>query len=84
MPKIRSLAPGYPSPYAFTEFLRLILGIWEKKFYQIKGVEHSVRKIQSYSELRFIFNDELLISQYPLQLTLELLQSNGAVKLFEA
>ena len=59
------------------------LGIWNKNFYQIKGVEHSVWQIESYSELKSIFKDELMLPLYPLDLTLDLLQRNGAAKLFE-
>lgn len=59
------------------------LGIWNKNFYQIKGTEHSVRKIQSYAELKSIFSDELSLPRYPLELTLNLLQANGAANLFE-
>jgi len=58
-------------------------GIWNRSFYQINGVDHSVRQIQSYSDLKTVFNDELMIPQYPLKLTLDLLQGNGATKLFE-
>jgi N-hydroxyarylamine O-acetyltransferase len=59
------------------------LGIWNKSFYQIKGFEHSVRQIQSYDELRSIFSDVLSLPGYPLELTLNLLQANGASNLFE-
>lgn len=59
------------------------MGIWDRNFYKIKGTEHSVRKIQSYAELSSIFSDELGLPQYPLELTLNLLQANGATKLFE-
>jgi hypothetical protein len=59
------------------------VGIWNRNFYQINGVEHSVRQIQSYSELISVFSDELMLPQYPLALTLELLERNGAEKLFE-
>ncbi len=59
------------------------LGIWNKNFYQIKGTEHSVRQIQSYAELKSIFSNELSLPRYPLELTLNLLQANGAEKLFE-
>ncbi len=59
------------------------LGIWNRSFYQINDSKHSVRQIQSYSELKSIFNNELMLSQYPLDLTLDLLQRNGATKLFE-
>lgn len=58
-------------------------GIWNRNFYQINGVEHSVRQIQSYSELKSVCNNELMISEYPLEVTLDLLQANGAAKLFE-
>lgn len=59
------------------------VGIWNRNFYQINGIEYSVRQIQSYSELKSVFRDELLLPQYPLDLALNLLQSNGAEKLFE-
>ena len=59
------------------------LGIWDKNFYQIKGTEYSVRQIQSYAELKSIFSNELSLPRYPLELTLNLLQANGAEKLFE-
>jgi N-hydroxyarylamine O-acetyltransferase len=59
------------------------LGIWDRNFYQIKGTEYSVQKIQSYAELESIFDDDLSLPQYPLELTLNLLQANGAEKLFE-
>lgn len=59
------------------------VGVWNRNFYQIRGTEHSVREIQSYSELKSVFRDELMLPQYPLDVTLDLLQSNGAEKLFE-
>jgi arylamine N-acetyltransferase len=59
------------------------LGIWNNSFYKINGVERSVRQIQSYSELKSVFNDELMVGEYPLELTLDILQDNGAAKLFE-
>lgn len=58
-------------------------GIWNKSFYKINGVEHSVRQLQSYSELKSVFSDELMLPQYPLDLTIDLLNNNGAEKLFE-
>lgn len=59
------------------------LGIWNNRFYKINGVERSVRQILKYAELKSVFNDELMIPQYPLELALDLLQKNGAAKLFE-
>ncbi|MBK9321633.1 MAG: arylamine N-acetyltransferase [Bdellovibrionaceae bacterium] len=59
------------------------LGVWNNSFYKINGVEHTVRQIQNYSELKSVFNNELMIPQYPLELTLNLLHDNGAPKLFE-
>ncbi|MGZ3773180.1 MAG: arylamine N-acetyltransferase [Pseudobdellovibrionaceae bacterium] len=59
------------------------LGIWNKSFYKINGAEYSVQQIQSYDDLKTIFNDQLMIPQYPLELTLNLLHDNGAAKLFE-
>ncbi len=59
------------------------LGIWDRNFYQITDGEYSVRKIQSYAELKSIFSDELNLPRYPLELTLNLLQANGAAMLFE-
>ncbi len=59
------------------------LGIWDRNFYHIKGTEQSVRQIQCYDELKLIFSDELDLPRYPLELILNLLQANGATKLFE-
>ncbi len=59
------------------------LGVWNNSFYKINGIEHSVRQIQNYSDLKSVFNDELILPQYPLELTLDLLQKNGAAKIFE-
>lgn len=59
------------------------LGIWNKSFYRINDREHLVRQIQSYSEFKSIFKDELMLPQYPLDLTLDLLQRYSGIKLFE-
>lgn len=59
------------------------VGVWNNSFYKINGVERSVRQIQSYSELQSVFNNELSLPKYPLKLVLNLLQDNGAPKLFE-
>lgn len=59
------------------------LGIWNNSFYKTNGTERTVRPILSYSDLKSVFDQELMLPRYPLELTLNLLQDNGAPRLFE-
>ncbi len=52
------------------------IGIWNKSFYKINGAEYLVREIQNYSDLKTVFNEELMIPNYPLELILRLLLSD--------